>query len=194
MDTKEKGHLVADCNIGFSSSDCGSLRSFSPKETRKCFTCYGKGHIFANFPNNKVRKSSDEEIWVHVSSGSSRKDRPSEDEMKVLRKLNPDCFWVKKEIEQKKRVFENKRNIKKIVKIVTSSDDESFENFSSRFSFSKQPTRSKSFWKLNNISGDDFSKKEEDTSDDGYLIRSLQKNGKGPFQETRHGNGGVIPY
>ena len=65
---------------------------------------------------------------MNGSSGSPRRIRPSEDEMKVLRKFNPDCFWVKEEDNQKKRVFENKRNVKKIVKIVTSSDDDSFDN------------------------------------------------------------------
>ncbi|KAD4180219.1 hypothetical protein E3N88_28810 [Mikania micrantha] len=58
------GHLIADCDLDFSSTDCSSFKSFSPRETRKCFTCCGIGHISANCPNNKIRKSSDDESWV----------------------------------------------------------------------------------------------------------------------------------
>ncbi|KAD4385701.1 hypothetical protein E3N88_25870 [Mikania micrantha] len=187
------GHLIADCDLDFSSIDCSSFKPFSPRETRKCFTCCGKGHISTNCPNNKIRKSSDDESWVNRSGGSPRRLRPSEDEMRVFRKYNPDCFWVKEENNQKKRVFENKRNVKKIVKIVTSSDDDSFDNASSK-SFLKQHFKSKSFWNLKNRSGDEVFGKEDDKSDDGYSSRSSQKNGRGPIRETRRRNGGGHPF
>ncbi|KAD2805483.1 hypothetical protein E3N88_38860 [Mikania micrantha] len=61
------GHLVADCDLDFSSTDCSIFR---------------------------IRKSSDDESWVNRSGGSPRKVKPSEEEMRVLRKFDPDCVWV----------------------------------------------------------------------------------------------------
>ncbi|KAC9378526.1 hypothetical protein E3N88_45930 [Mikania micrantha] len=141
----------------------------------------------------QIRKSSDDESWVNRLGGSLRKVKPSEEEMRVLRKFDPDFVWVKEEINQKKRVFDNKRNVKKIVKLVISSDDDSSDKASSK-SFSKPSFKSKSFWKLKNRSSDQISGKKDDHSEDGSSSSSSQQNGRGPFRETRRRNGGGHPF
>ncbi|KAD7116824.1 hypothetical protein E3N88_04092 [Mikania micrantha] len=41
----------------------------------------------------QIRKSSDDESWVNRLGGSLRKVKPSEEEMRVLRKFDPDFVW-----------------------------------------------------------------------------------------------------
>ncbi|KAL8228435.1 hypothetical protein R6Q57_016019 [Mikania cordata] len=187
------GHLISDCGLDFSSTDCTNLRYFSPRETRKCFTCCGKGHISANCPNNRIKKCSDDESWVKKLGGSLRKVKPNEEEMRVLRKFDPDCVWVKEEKNQQKRIFDHKKNVKKIVKMVTSSDDDFFDKFSSK-SFSKKNGKSKSFWKLRCRSGDQISGKKDDNYEDGSSSSSSQQNGKSPFRETQRRSGVGRPF
>ena len=73
--------------------------------------------------------------------------KPSEEEMRVLRKFDPECVWVKEEKNQKRKVFDNKQHVKKLVKNASLSDDEFYDNFSSN-RFSIQNFNSNSFWKF----------------------------------------------
>ncbi|KAC9222872.1 hypothetical protein E3N88_46171 [Mikania micrantha] len=88
------GHVIAECDM----DNCNRFHTFTPRETRQCFTCGGKGHISVNCPNHKVKKktSSIDSRVIH-SDRTPRRVKPSEDEMRILRKFDPECIWVKEE-------------------------------------------------------------------------------------------------
>ncbi|KAD5318063.1 hypothetical protein E3N88_18009 [Mikania micrantha] len=90
---------VASKSLG-SSKSCDELKPKSISQ-RKCYTCGRLGHVIAdcdldtsNCPNHKIRKSSVNDSRVIQSGGSPRKVKPSEEEMRVLRKFDPECVWV----------------------------------------------------------------------------------------------------
>ncbi|KAD4586622.1 hypothetical protein E3N88_24223 [Mikania micrantha] len=101
------GHVIAECDL----DTCNRFHTFTPHETQQCFTCGGKGHISANCPNHKIRKNSVNDSHVIHSGGSPRRVKPSEEEMRILWKFDPDCVWVKDEKFQKRKVFDNKQQV-----------------------------------------------------------------------------------
>ena len=79
------------------------------------------------------------------------------------------------------------------MKMVTSSDDDFFDKFSSK-SISNQNGKSTSFWKLRCRSVDQISRKKDENIEDRSSSSSSQQNGRGPFRETRRRNGEGHPF
>ncbi|KAD6118921.1 hypothetical protein E3N88_10192 [Mikania micrantha] len=119
--------------------------------------------------------------------------KPSEEEMKVLRKFDSECVWVKEEKIQKKKVFENKQHVKRLVKKASSSDDEFYDNFSSK-QFPKQNVNSNSFWKFRHRSDDKFLVRKDEYLEDGSSSNSSKLNGRRLFRKAQHRNGGSHPF
>ncbi|KAD4180452.1 hypothetical protein E3N88_29043 [Mikania micrantha] len=99
------------------------FHTFTPRDTRQCFTCGGKGHISVNCPNHKVKKktSVNDNCVIHAS-GNPRRVKPSEEEMKILRKFDPECIWVKDEQFHKRQVFDNQQKGKRVLNRYRSGD------------------------------------------------------------------------
>ncbi|KAD6454380.1 hypothetical protein E3N88_09086 [Mikania micrantha] len=186
----KQGHVIAECDM----DNCNRFHTFTPRETRQCFTCGGKGHISVNCPNHKVKKKiSSNDIRVIHSDRTPRRVKPSEDEMKILRKFDPECIWVKDEKFHKQRVFDNQQKCKKVLNRSSSSDDEFYDNFHHK-DFSKQNSNSNSYWKSRYRSGDRFDLRDDEYLEDGSSSNSSRSNGRWRFGETQRRKGGSHPF
>ena len=184
------GHVIAECDM----DNCNRFHTFTPRETRQCFTCGGKGHISVNCPNHKVKKktSSIDSRVIH-SDRIPRRVKPSEDEMRILRKFDPECIWVKEENFHKKQVFDKNQKGKMILNRSSFSDDEFYDHFSHK-NFSKQNLSSNSCWKSRYRSGDKFDERYDEYLEEGSSSNSSRLNGRRLFGETQRRKGGSHPF
>ena len=184
------GHVISECDMDI----CNRFHTFTPRETRQCFTCGGKGHISVNCPNHKVKKktSVNDNCVIHAG-GNPRRVKPSEEEMKILRKFDPECVWVKDEQFYKRQVFDNQQKGKRVLNRSSSSDDEFYDNFPHK-RFSKQNSNSHSCWKSRYRSGDRFDVRNDEYLEDGFSSSSSRSNGRRLFRETQRRNGGSHPF
>ncbi|KAL8243994.1 hypothetical protein R6Q59_010252, partial [Mikania micrantha] len=94
---------------------------------------------------------------------------------------------------QKRKVFYNKQHVKRVVKMASLSDDEFYDNFSSK-QFSKQNVNSNSFWKFRYRPDDNFFVRKDECLEDGSSSSSSKPNGRRLFRETQRQNGGSHPF